>query len=248
MPDELSTDVRALLDAGGTDPRRVARMVAAVAGSARQAGVKAVMSGQWLTNTVLGLVPHLPIRDEATLRTHYGKSGDELAEALITTACRTTGSVGGLMGAVATGAEASGAGIVALPAPVLADALLTALVEMKLIAELHEALGEPILDRGVSRGLLLAKAWANGRGVSRDAATIGGSAFLSGAARRQLSHAVRRRLVQRTGRSITALAPLLLGAAAAAEVNRRGTRKMGTAVRQELNDRPKGLAVAGGIN
>jgi hypothetical protein len=45
---------------------------------------------------------------------------------------------------------------------------------------------------------------------------------------------VRRRLVRRTARSLTALAPLLAGAVAGAEVNRRGTRSLAAAVVGDL--------------
>jgi len=57
---------------------------------------------------------------------------------------------------------------------------------------------------------------------------------LSVGARRQAAQLVRRRLVRRTARSLTALAPLLAGAVAGAEVNRRGTRALAAGVLRDL--------------
>jgi hypothetical protein len=116
----------------------------------------------------------------------------------------------------------------------IVETLAVAAVEMKLIAELHEVYGRPVPGRGRDRGLLLARAWAEGRGV-RAAALVtptGLSALLSVGARRQAVKLVRRRLVRRT--ALTALAPLLAGAVAGAEVNRRGTRSLAAAVVGDL--------------
>jgi hypothetical protein len=60
------------------------------------------------------------------------------------------------------------------------------------------------------------------------------SALLSIGARRQVVHVVRRRLLRRTARSLSALAPMLAGAVAGAELNRRGTRALAHAVLRDL--------------
>lgn len=202
--------------------------------SARKAGLRALVNGRWMTSVVLEVAPHIPIRSAETLRRHYGTEGTALADALVLNAARTTGAIGAAMGALATGAEASGAGVVSLPIPVAVDAILTALVEMKLIAELHEALGAPMPARGAARGLGLATAWASGRGVTSETLLKGGSVLASGAARRELVRLVRRKLVRRTGRSLSALAPALIGAVASATLNRRGTVKLAAAVRADI--------------
>jgi hypothetical protein len=202
--------------------------------SARKAGAKAVIGGQWLTSLLLDLATHIRLRDRDTLEAHYGRSGEELTAALVANASRATAAIGAAFGALATVAESTGVGLAALPAPVLADAVLTALLEMKLIGELHAATGHPLPPGAGVRALGLARAWAEGRGVRSDALVLGGAAVLSGAARRELSRALRRRLARRTGRSLTTLAPLLVGAAAAAQVNRRGTQKMALAVIADL--------------
>ena len=100
---------------------------------------------------------------------------------------------------------------------------------MKLIAELHEVYGRPVPGRGRERGLLLARAWAErpGRhaGGAGDTRRAGRRCWASAPGARS-STLVRRRLVRRTAASLTTLAPLLAGAVAGAEVNRRGTRAL----------------------
>ena len=216
------------------DTRKMARIGAMLAASARRAGVRAVLSGQWTTGVVLDALPHIPIRSAETLRSHYHLDGAALADALVANAVRTTSAIGAAMGTLAAASETSGAGLVTLPVPVVVDAVATALVEVKLIAELHEALGHPLAETGSRRAMMLAEAWARGRGVSREAIMAGGSRLASGAARRELRGLLRRRLARRTRRSLTSLAPALLGAAAAAELNRRGTRKLAATVRADL--------------
>ena len=56
------------------------------------------------------------------------------------------------------------------------------------------------------------------------------SALVASAARAQL----RTRLVRRSVRNLSTLAPFLLGAAAGAELNRRETRSLGEALRADL--------------
>src|SRR2546425_905644 len=79
------------------------------------------------------------------------------------------------------------AGWLAIPVELVVETLAVAAVEMKLIAELHEVYGRPVPGRGRDRGLLLARAWAEGRGVSATALATptGLSALLSVGARRQ---------------------------------------------------------------
>jgi hypothetical protein len=53
-------------------------------------------------------------------------------------------------------------------------------------------------------------------------------------ARDQIAKAMRRRLARRMGRNLTTLLPVLTGAAAAAEINRRATTSLGEKVLREL--------------
>jgi hypothetical protein len=231
---ELSRQITPLLDSEAAFPGGLARAAVLVASSARRAGLGAVVSGRWLTSLLLDIAPRLPIRDQATLVRHHGCSGTTLADALIVNAARTTAAIGAAAGTLAGAAEATGAGVATLPAPVLADTLLTALVEIKLIAELHEALGRPIPGRPTERALLLARAWAQGRGVPGDALASGGSFLAATTAQHQIARLVKGRLLRRTGRSLWTLVPVLAGAVAGAQVNRRGTRRLAAAVRDDL--------------
>ena len=151
-------------------------------------------------------------------------------------AARLTAGMGAAAGALVAAEEFSPPTWLTIPVELIVETLAVAAVEMKLIAELHEVYGRPVPGRGHDRGLLLARAWAEGRGVTAAALVTptGLSALLSVGARRQAVKLVRRRLVRRTARSLTALAPLLAGAVAGAEVNRRGTRALAGAVVRDL--------------
>jgi hypothetical protein len=144
--------------------------------------------------------------------------------------------MGAAAGALVAAEEFAPPSWLAIPVELVVETLAIAAVEMKLIAELHEVYSRPVPGHGRDRGLLLARAWAEGRGVTPAAlATAEGlTALLGVSARRQVVHMVRRRLVRRTARSLTALAPLLAGAVAGAEVNRRGTRALAASVLRDL--------------
>ena len=205
--------------------------------SMRQAGTRAVASGRWLADALIDAAPRVPVRDLALLRQQYPALGPpELAETLIHNASRVTAGMGATAGALVAAEEFSPPSWLAIPVELVVETLAVAAVEMKLIAELHEVYGRPVPGRGRDRGLLLARAWAEGRGVTAAALATptGLSALLSVGARRQAAQLVRRRLVRRTARSLTALAPLLAGAVAGAEVNRRGTRALAAGVLRDL--------------
>ena len=205
--------------------------------SMRVAGTRAVASGVWLAEALIDAAPRVPVRDLNLLRQQHGElAAPELAEALIQNASRVTAAMGAAAGALVAAEQFSPPTWLAIPVELMVETLAIAAVEMKLIAELHEVYGRPVPGRGRERGLLLARAWADGRGVTAAAlATPAGlSALLSVGARRQVVQLVRRRLIRRTARNLTALAPLLAGAVAGAEVNRRGTRALAGAVLRDL--------------
>jgi hypothetical protein len=56
-------------------------------------------------------------------------------------------------------------------------------------------------------------------------------------ARNELIRLIRRRLTRRMGRNLASLAPLFIGAAAGAYVNRSATRQLGEAVARDLASR-----------
>lgn len=219
--------------------------------SARQAGARAVGSGRWATDIALDVAGHLPVRDLAALRRHHdGLSGSLLAEALIRNAGRSTAAVGAATGALASASEVTPATWVALPVELAAETLVVVAIEMKMVGELHEAAGRPLPLGFRIKGPLIAKAWIDGRGIdSRDMLNLvratepgilGGAAadLLGRSARDQLTNQLKRRLVRRSGRNLATFAPLLMGAAAGAALNRRATRKLGTRIATSLGIPP----------
>ena len=238
--DELGQAIGDLAGGQPTSPSGLARAGRLALDSMREAGTRAVASGLWLAEALIEAAPRVPVRDLTLLRQQHGDlAPSELAEVLIHNAARVTAVMGATAGALVGAEQFSPPTWLAIPVELVVETLAIAAVEMKLIAELHEVYGRPVPGRGRDRGLLLARAWAEGRGVTAAAlATPAGlSALLSMGARRQAVQLVRRRLVRRTARSLTALAPLLAGAVAGAEVNRRGTRALAGAVLRDLASR-----------
>jgi hypothetical protein len=235
--DELGRAIGDLAGGEQTSAGGLARAGRLAVDSMRAAGTRAVASGRWLAEALIDAAPRVPVRDLTLLRQQHGDlAPPDLAEALTHTASRVTAGMGATAGALVAAEEFSPPTWLAIPVELIVETLAVAAVEMKLIAELHEVYGRPVPGRGRDRGLLLARAWAEGRGVTAAALVTptGLSALLSVGARRQAVKLVRRRLVRRTARSLTALAPLLAGALAGAEVNRRGTRTLAGAVVRDL--------------
>jgi hypothetical protein len=126
---------------------------------------------------------------------------------------------------------------IAVPFELLAETAAIAAIEMKLIGELHEVYRRPVPGPPAPRGYALARAWAERRGVTGIALIEGAPALgdvVGRTARKEIVKLVRRRALRRTGASLTGLAPLLIGGAAGAAVNRRSTRKLGEAVIEGL--------------
>ena len=216
------------------------RLTGELRGSARTAGRRAVVSGQWAATTLVDLAPRVPLRDHATLvAQHGGATGDELAEALIRHASITAAGIGAAAGALAGASELAPPAWVAIPLELVVETIAVAVVELKLVAELHEAYGRPIPGTGMARAVPLLRAWADRRGVSPSMLTSAGTITdtLGRSARDELVKLVRRRLVRKMGRNLTSLAPVLIGAAAGAEVNRRAARKLGEQVADDLRRR-----------
>jgi hypothetical protein len=203
----------------------------------RRAGKGALGGGRWLAETVLEIIPHIPVRDLATLQEHHGgATGGELAGELIRNAARATAAVGATTGAVAAAEDLAPPAWIALPASLILETLAIAAIEMKLVAELHEVYGRPIPGSGTDRALTLARAWAERRGVTPQALiTTGGLADVLGrGTRNEIMRLLRRRLLRRTVRNTTSLAPFLIGAVAGAEINRRATAHVGDAIVRDL--------------
>jgi hypothetical protein len=219
--------------------------------SARDAGTRAVASGRWLSEVTLEVAGHLPVRDRATLQAHHhGLGGSLLAGSLIKAASRTTAAVGAATGAIAAASETTPNTWGTLPLELAVETLVVVAIEMKLVGELQEAAGLALPHSLRYRGPLIARAWAETRGIGAgDLAAIARSAqpgavgmaaadLLSRGARDQLTAQLKRQLLRRTGRNMAAFTPMLLGAAAGAALNRRATRMLGNKVATSLGIPP----------
>lgn len=221
----------------GEPAGRLHQVATLAARSMRAAGAGAVASGRWLADVALDVAPRLPIRDLPTLREHHGGlSGPALAGALIRNASRTTAAVGAAAGAMAGAEELAPPAWLAIPAELVVETLVVAALEMKLVAELHEVYDRPVTGSTGDRALALVRAWAERRGVTPAvlAASGGLGETLGRSTRNEVIKLARRRMLRRLGRNLTSLAPLLAGAVAGAEVNRRATRSLGEAVVRDL--------------
>ncbi|MDT7537916.1 MAG: hypothetical protein QOI82_1501, partial [Actinomycetota bacterium] len=177
------------------------------------------------------VAPHVPVRDLLTLRQHHGgKSGDDLAEALVSAAARTTAAIGAAGGALASAELAAPPALLAAPVQLAAETVAVVAVELKLVAELHVVYGRaPVGTRGqVATAYLMS--WAGKKGIDLSAGPPKLASVLGTAARAQL----RSRVLRRLGRNVTTMAPFLAGALAGAELNRRETRSLGEKLRADL--------------
>jgi len=180
--------------------------------------------GGRLTAQVVAMAQRLRIRDQAALRAQFpGKSSEEIADALIEGASRASAAVGG-----AVGAWAALPALPAYPVEVATETLALIGIEIKLVAELHEAYGTPAIGAPVERMTAYVAAWAHRRGVFM---VPTGLVLAAGS---PLVRRLRWRLATRMSRSAFSLGPLLTGAFAGAMLNRQETRRLGHSVRTDL--------------
>jgi len=204
-----------------------------LASSAKKAGRQAVASGRWLAEWVVDNAPRIPVRDAAALsRHHEGLTGDALAASLIEAASRTSAAVGAAVGALAGIEELAPPAWLTLPFELLAETAAVAVVELKLVAELHEVYGRAPQGRARDRGLLIVQAWAEQRGIRPS--NINNAGLSTRAIRDEVVRQARRRLVRRAGRNVSSMIPLFVGAVAGAAANRKATRQVGEAVARDL--------------
>jgi hypothetical protein len=201
----------------GQGTRAVRRRIGAV-------GRGAGSGTSWLASQVVAMAPRLRVRDQAALRAQFpGQSAEEIADALVEGASRASAAAGG-----AVGVWAALPALPAFPAEVAAETLILVGIEIKLVAELHEAYGMPAPGNFPERMSAYVAAWAHRRGVFM---IPGGVVLATGS---PLARLLRRRLAARAGRSTFSLAPLLTGAAAGAYLNSRETRRLGQDIRRDL--------------
>jgi len=204
---------------------RGTRVVRRGAGTSRSAVRRRANAGTgYLVAQVITMAPRLRVRNQAALQAQFpGKASDEIADALIEGAAHASAAAGGAAGVVSVLPV-----LPAFPAEVVAETLVVVGIEIKLVAELHEAYGTPAPGKFPERMSAYLAAWAHRRGVSM---IPGGVIFAAGS---PLTRLLRRRLAARAGRSAFSLGPLLTGAAAGAILNGRETRKLGNNIRNDL--------------
>jgi len=224
----LASSFAKAASSGARAAGRGTRMVRSGAGTSRSAVRRRANAGTgYLVAQVITMVPRLRVRDQAALRAQFpGKAPEEIADALIEGAARASAAAGGAAGVVSTLPV-----LPAFPAEVVAETLVVVGIEIKLVAELHEAYGTPATGKLPERMSAYLAAWAHRRGVSM---IPGGVVFAAGS---PLTRLLRRRLAARAGRSAFSLGPLLTGAAAGAILNGRETRKLGNNIRNDLRRR-----------
>jgi uncharacterized protein (DUF697 family) len=202
---------------------RIARLTAA---SARRAGAAGIGRGRWLTDTVMEIAPHLPVRDLEALRRHHdGLMGEDLADSLVRVAQRATTGVGAAGGALAAIEFAAPPLLLSAPVQILAETVAVATIEVKLIAELHEVYGVKVPGTGTARGAVFLQSWAQQRGFDP---------MQPGSVTAALGVAAKTGLLRTFGRHFTTLGPFLTGAVAGGALNRAATKRLADKIRDDL--------------
>ncbi|MEU4835490.1 hypothetical protein [Streptosporangium sp. NPDC023615] len=218
-------------DMDGAERRRLlGRLTRSLAQGAKKAKASGAGRGRWLTDVFMAVAPRIPIRDLATLSEHHhGLTSEALADDLVRTATKATMTVGAIGGAVAAAEFAAPPLLLSAPAQLVAETLVVAAIEVKLIAELHEVYGMQVPGTGSQRAMAFAMAWSKQRGV--DPMAPGTMTVALGTAAKT---ALRNRLMRTMGRHLTTFGPFLTGAVAGGFLNRAATNKLGDAVRADL--------------
>ncbi|WP_030293853.1 hypothetical protein [Streptomyces katrae] len=209
-------------------------------GARRLQAVKSVKSGvrkggEYVRAAVLHIAdriienaPRVPVRDLATLRAQFpGLGPDQLADKLIAGASYGTSTVGAGIGAAAMLPVPP-----AMPAELAAEVTGVAMIELKLIAELHEVYGLRAPGNLKERSLAYLTSWTEERGVDLTKPTT-----LNIALGGQMKRELRQQILKRTFRNLPNLMPFMVGAAVGAVMNRRDTRKLAEKVRADLRSR-----------
>ncbi|HZN74989.1 MAG TPA: hypothetical protein VFC00_25420 [Micromonosporaceae bacterium] len=224
----------AALTAEDLEPAQRRKLLGRLAAEVRARGIRDLFNPRaamrWVADAVSDVAPYIPIRDLETLRRHHDNlEGDELAERLIRNAARATAVVGAAGGGVAAIEWVATPTLLSAPVLIAAETVAIVAIEIKLIGELHEVYGQPVVGSGSQRAIRLVQSWAGRRGVTPLAP--GAMAVVLGTgARKEL----RDRLLRRFGRNLTTLGPLLTGAAVASYLNRRATIALSKEIRKDL--------------
>ncbi|TDU75493.1 hypothetical protein [Streptomyces sp. KS 21] len=202
--------------------------VKSVKSGVRKGGEHARAAVLHIADRIIENAPRVPVRDLATLRAQFpGLGPDQLADKLIAGASYGTSTVGAGIGAAAM-----------LPVPpamlaeLAAEVTGVAMIELKLIAELHEVYGLRAPGNLKDRSLAYLTSWTEERGVDLTKPTT-----LNIALGGQMKRELRQQILKRTFRNLPNLMPFMVGAAVGAVMNRRDTRKLAEKVRADLRSR-----------
>ncbi|GGP69211.1 hypothetical protein GCM10010231_45070 [Streptomyces sindenensis] len=206
------------------DPTTGGRLHAVKRG-VRKSGESARALAAQLADRIIDTAPRVPVRDLATLRRQFpGLGPEELADKLVTGACRGTATVGAGIGAAAMMPVPP-----AMLAELAAEVTGVAAIEMKLVAELHEVYGlRPPGNLG-QRSTAYLTSWTEERGIDVTRPTT-----LNAALGGQMKRELRQQIMKRMARNLPNLIPFMIGAAVGATMNRRDTRKLADRIRNDL--------------
>jgi hypothetical protein len=210
--------------------RLLGRLAQRLSEGAKRARATGAGRGRWLADVFLNIAPRIPIRDLHTLSEHHhGLTGEELADDLVRTAQKATMTVGAIGGALAAAEFAAPPLLLSAPAQLVAETIVVAAIEVKLLAELHEVYGVHVQGSGAQRAIAFTAAWARQRGI--DPLAPASVSLALGAATKT---ALRNRLMRTLGRHLSTFGPFLTGAIAGGALNRMATKKLGEAIRADL--------------
>ncbi|AWI31429.1 hypothetical protein [Streptomyces tirandamycinicus] len=216
-------------------PTRARRLDAVRQGVRRSGGAAVRRSGEaakatlgFVADRLIEYAPRIPVRDLTTLRAQFpGLGPEQIADKLVAGAAKGTSTVGAGIGAAAMLPVPP-----ALPAELATEIIGVAVIELKLIAELHEVYGRRPPGNLGERSAAYLGSWSEERGIDvSDPATI--NAALGGRMKREL----RQQIMKRTVRNLPNLMPFMIGAAVGAVMNRRDTRKLAERIRKDLRAR-----------
>lgn len=211
-------------------------VVSGLASAVKTGGKGALVGGTFLAELLATTATRIPLRDKATLLVqHPGLDPEELAESLTVAAVRVTGTVGGAAGGLAAAQWFATPSLIAVPVELVAETLLVAAVELKLVAELHEIYdARPPGDLGERANSYLAS-WTAQRGLRGDGHTVGLAARFASAG----TSALRKRITGRLARNLGSFLPFLAGAVIGARNNSSGSRKLSDRLRADLAINPQ---------
>ncbi|NJP45229.1 hypothetical protein [Actinacidiphila epipremni] len=208
--------------------RGVRHGVSGVRGGVRVSGgaVKAGRAGIGsVAERLIDVAPRIPVRDLAALRRQFpGLGPEEIADRLIAAAVKGTMTVGAGVGAAAMLPSPP-----TMPAELATETLGVAVIEYKLIAELHEVYGLRVPGSARERATAYLWSWTEQRGI--DVLKLSTVNVALGSS---MKRGMRQQLLRRTLRNAPTLTPFMIGAAVGAVVNRRDTRRLAERVRRDL--------------